>query len=116
MVELTVVPDSVTNPLGIEMTEDDINELILYQNYPNPFNSSTSIAFSISKKMPVNLKVYNGLGQFVETLADEELEAGSYSYSFIAQNLPAGIYYYILQSGSEIQTRRMVLMRDVRKM
>ena len=111
LVELTIETDSTIIPTGIEITKNDTEYFMLYQNYPNPFNSSTNIAFSISKKMPVNLKVYNGLGQFVETLVNEELTAGSYSFSFIAQDLPAGIYYYILQSGSAIQTRRMVLMK-----
>lgn len=83
----------------------------LAQNYPNPFNPTTEIAFSISKQMPVNLEVYNVQGQSVETVVNEELSAGSYSYSFNARNLPSGVYYCKLQSGNEIQTRKMVLLK-----
>jgi len=109
--ELTIVQGSATNTIINERNDNAATVFLLYQNYPNPFNSTTEIAFSISKKMHINLKVYNGQGQNVETLVDEKLAAGSYSFSFIAQNLPAGIYYYILQSGNEIQTRKMVLMK-----
>jgi len=109
--ELTIVQGSATNTTINERNDNAATVFLLYQNYPNPFNSTTEIAFSISKKMHINLKVYNGQGQNVETLVDEKLAAGSYSFSFIAQNLPAGIYYYILQSGNEIQTRKMVLMK-----
>ena len=109
--ELTIVQGLATNTIINERNDNAATVFLLYQNYPNPFNSTTEIAFSISKKMHINLKVYNGQGQIVETLVDEKLAAGSYGFSFIAQNLPAGIYYYILQSGNKIQTRKMVLMK-----
>ena len=109
--ELTIVPNSITSPASNETKDNAASDFILYQNYPNPFNPTTKIAFSISKRMHINLKVYNGQGQFVETMVDEELTAGSYSYSFNAHNLPSGVYYYILQSGNEIQTRKMILMK-----
>ncbi len=83
----------------------------LVQNYPNPFNPTTKIEFSISRNMQVSLEVYNVQGQFIESVVNEKLSAGSYHYTFNAQDLPAGVYYYKLQSGEEVQTRKMVLMK-----
>ncbi len=87
------------------------SDITLHQNFPNPFNPKTEIAFSVDKNMHVNLNVYNAQGQLVETVLNEALSAGSYTYSFHAQNLPSGVYYYKLQSENDVQTRKMILMK-----
>lgn len=83
----------------------------LNQNYPNPFNPTTEIAFSIPERMQVNLEIYNAQGQLVETMVNGQLSAGAHSYTFNAENLPSGVYYYKLQSGNDVQTRKMILMK-----
>jgi hypothetical protein len=57
------------------------------------------------------LKVYDILGNEVATLVDEYLEAGNYEVEFFADGLTSGIYFYTLQSGSFIQTKKLVLIK-----
>jgi hypothetical protein len=105
-------------------------EFILYQNYPNPFNSSTKIGFSVPSGRDlvkngrissasgggfVNLIVYDVLGNEVATLVNEELSAGEYEVEFSPESsikYPAsGIYFYQLNAGGLIQTKKMVFLR-----
>lgn len=83
----------------------------LLQNYPNPFNPSTKISWHTSAGSHQTLKIYNILGTEVATLVDEYKPAGSYEVDFDASNLSSGIYLYRLQSGSEIITRKMTLVK-----
>jgi hypothetical protein len=86
-------------------------DFTLHQNYPNPFNPSTKIRFVIPKSSFVNLNVYNVLGKQVATLAREEKPAGNYEVEFSGTDLPSGVYFYKLQTGSFIQTKKMILLR-----
>lgn len=86
-------------------------EYILSQNYPNPFNPSTKIKYEIPEISFVNIKVYDVLGSEVVTLINEEQTVGSYEVEFDASNLPSGIYFYRLQAGSFVETKKMVLMK-----
>jgi hypothetical protein len=86
-------------------------EFTLSQNYPNPFNPSTNIKFTIPKASLVGIKVYNKLGQEIETLVNEEKRAGTYKLTWNAVNLPSGVYFYRLQAGSFIETKKMVLLK-----
>jgi len=90
----------------------------LAQNYPNPFNPSTKIRFSIPsvtlsgvEGSRVQLKVYDVLGNDVATVVNEEKPAGNYEVNFNASQLSSGIYFYKLQAGSFIQTRKMILIK-----
>ena len=83
----------------------------LSQNYPNPFNPSTSIDFSIIKSSHVILKVFNTLGQEVASPVNSNLPEGNYSINFNAANLPSGIYYYSLTTGSYKATKKMILVK-----
>ncbi len=96
----------------------------LSQNYPNPFNPITKIRYSIptpSASSPlakgrnevgfVSLKVYDILGNEVATLVNEEQQAGVYEVGFNPNGLASGIYFYKLQSGSFVQTRKMTLLK-----
>ncbi len=84
---------------------------VLHQNYPNPFNPSTKIGFKVQGSGLVSLKVFDVLGGEVATLVNEDLNAGSYATKFDAVNLASGVYYYTLQAGSLIQTKKMLLVR-----
>ncbi|HDZ58432.1 MAG TPA: T9SS type A sorting domain-containing protein, partial [Ignavibacteriales bacterium] len=88
----------------------------LFQNYPNPFNPSTTIKFSIpfvetGHAPSVQLKVYDVLGNEVAILLNEEKSAGTYQVNFDASNLASGVYFYRLQAGGFIQTKRMLVMK-----
>jgi hypothetical protein len=83
----------------------------LSQNYPNPFNPTTAISYSIRAGGWVSLKVYDVLGREVAELVNEYKPAGSYRVSFEGSTLSSGLYLYRLQSGNQIMTRKMMLMK-----
>jgi len=91
-------------------------KFLLGQNYPNPFNPTTTIRFTIpfnvkSETSKVSLKIYDVLGNEVATLIDEDKSARSYEVEFIANGLPSGIYFYKLQAGSFVETKKMILQK-----
>lgn len=94
-----------------EKIEDIPTEIQLNQNYPNPFNPSTNISYSIPNNSKVLLKVFNSLGQEVATLVDGDQTAGAYSVTWDASSVSSGVYFYQLVSGSEVQTRKMILIK-----
>jgi len=83
----------------------------LGQNYPNPFNPSTIIKYSVPELSKVKLTVYNLLGEEVTTLVDGEKIAGNYSVQFNANLLSSGVYFYRLQAGNFIETKKMILLK-----
>jgi|GEM_PF-228667 len=107
-------------------------EFKLEQNYPNPFNPTTIISFTIpnvtlsassraesrDEGSRVQLKVYDVLGNEVATLVDEYKPAGMYNVQFTMHNLPAGrqgltsgVYFYRLQAGDFVESKKMILLR-----
>jgi hypothetical protein len=88
-----------------------VQSFILSQNYPNPFNPVTNIKYTISGRQFVTLQVYDVLGNKVITLVNEEKSSGSYELDFNASNYPSGIYFYRLQAGDYVETKKMVLMK-----
>jgi hypothetical protein len=87
------------------------NSLTLLQNYPNPFNPSTTISFQIPNSSFVNLKVYDILGNEVATLINEVKPAGTYEVKFDAADLSSGIYFYTINAGTFVETKKMILMK-----
>ena len=83
----------------------------LEQNYPNPFNPTTNITYVLPKTENVSLKVYDVLGREVATLVNEVKPAGAYTVPFNASNLASGVYFYKLQAGSFVQTKKMMLVK-----
>ena len=83
----------------------------LQQNYPNPFNPSTNIRYSIPQSSNVVIKVFDILGNEIETLVNEEKPVGSYEVDFNASELSSGIYFYKLQAGEFIQTKKMIILK-----
>ncbi|MEN8192064.1 MAG: T9SS type A sorting domain-containing protein, partial [Bacteroidota bacterium] len=86
-------------------------EFSLGQNYPNPFNPSTKIKYSIPNRTQVTLKVFDVLGSEIITLVNKEQTAGYYAIEFDASNLTSGIYFYRVQAGQFVETKKMILLR-----
>ncbi|WP_337872968.1 T9SS type A sorting domain-containing protein [Ignavibacterium sp.] len=95
----------------IEVEVSPVSAFSLSQNYPNPFNPSTIISWQSPISGWQTLKVYDMLGNEVAALVDEFKPAGSYNAEFTANNLSSGIYYYKLQIGSFVETKKMMLMK-----
>ena len=124
--------DGILNSWSLQITldspndiedENDLtpNDFVLHQNYPNPFNPSTIISFYLPERSDVTLKVYNILGSEVATLLSEEKSAGSHNVTFNTGGLSGGIssggvyasgvYFYRLQAGSFVETKKMILLK-----
>ena len=93
-----------------------INEIIpesykLSQNYPNPFNPKTNIKFDLPKASNIKLIVYDALGREVTTLVNEELKAGSYQVDWDGSGYPSGVYFYRLEVGNFVETKKMLLIK-----
>uniref|UniRef100_A0A7V2ZI98 T9SS type A sorting domain-containing protein n=1 Tax=Ignavibacterium album TaxID=591197 RepID=A0A7V2ZI98_9BACT len=84
---------------------------VLGQNYPNPFNPTTKISWQSPVGSHQTLKVYDLLGNEVETLIDEYKEPGRYEVEFNANNIASGVYFYKLQAGVFTEVKKMILMR-----
>ncbi len=82
----------------------------LEQNFPNPFNPSTTIRYHLPRESRVRLEVFNLLGERVSVLVDQMRQAGTYAVRFDATNLPSGVYFYRLQTGTSFQVKKLVLM------
>ncbi|UCH66837.1 MAG: T9SS type A sorting domain-containing protein [Ignavibacterium sp.] len=110
-------PNSIT-----DYGNNIVDEFNLAQNYPNPFNPVTKIKFTIPPQLNpllggdyrgglVTLKVYDVLGNEIATLVNEQKPAGIYEVEFDATNLTSGIYFYSLQAGGYVETKKMVLIK-----
>ena len=83
----------------------------LYQNYPNPFNPVTTIKYQIPEQGLVTIKIYNSLGEGIETLVNEFQSEGLHSVDFEASGLTSGIYFYQLKTANNILARKMILLQ-----
>ena len=105
---------SVTGDMGITSIEDD-NKIsmtfMLNQNYPNPFNPTTTIKYQLLENNFISVKVYDVLGGEIASLVNEKKAAGSYEVNFDASNLASGVYFYKLQAGKYLETKKMVLLK-----
>ncbi len=84
---------------------------VLTQSCPNPFESSTIIRYVLPNACKVALKIYNSLGQEVETLVSDKEPAGVYTVEWSPENLPNGIYFYSLSAGDFTITKKTALLR-----
>jgi arabinogalactan endo-1,4-beta-galactosidase len=111
--------DSIAS--GTETDEDHYYSFNLYQNYPNPFNPKTIIQYSIPNPDFVKLIVYDLLGNEIVRLVNEYKNTGTYSVEFDGKNFPSGVstrggyasgvYFYRIQSGNFIDTKKLILLR-----
>jgi len=99
-------------PTGVAQDDFSIPDVFgLTQNYPNPFNALTRISFKIPETMPVNLTLYDLLGRQVQVLVDRKMQAGTHQILFDGSWLPSGLYFYRLQAGSRIATKKLTLLK-----
>ena len=83
----------------------------LSQNYPNPFNPSTTIKYELPRASLVSLKVYDILGREISVLVNEKKDAGVHEVKFDGSELASGVYFYRIQAGDYVATKKLVLMK-----
>ena len=86
-------------------------DFALQQNFPNPFNPSTKIKYSVPHSSNVVIKVFDILGNEIETLVSEQKAIGTFEITWYAEQLPSGIYFFRLKAGDFIETKKMVLLK-----
>ncbi|MEW5799182.1 MAG: phospholipase D-like domain-containing protein [Bacteroidota bacterium] len=86
-------------------------EFALAQNFPNPFNPATTINFSIAAHEKTRLTIFDLLGREVATLVNQELNSGHYTVQWNASTLASGVYFYRLEAGNFIQTKKLLLQK-----
>jgi len=97
---------------GIPAISNEVpNKFSLSQNYPNPFNPTTKISFDIPKQGFVSLKVFDVLGREMETLVNQQMNAGTYSMDFNGSKIVSGVYFYRLQSSEFTDVKKLVLIK-----
>jgi hypothetical protein len=101
-------PDPVAIDWPIQGTPTQFS---LNQNYPNPFNPITKIDYELPITNYVNLSIFNLLGQKVATLVDKKQPAGSYQLQWDASDFASGLYYYRIEAGNFIKTRKMIYLK-----
>ena len=110
--EITITNEKITSLVVVgKMTEDQPVSYQLYQNYPNPFNPGTQIKYSVPQTSQIQIKVFDVLGNEIETLVNEEKPTGTYELTWNAAALPSGIYFYRIQAGSFVNTKKMILLK-----
>lgn len=97
-------------PLGLPQ------KIELQQNYPNPFNLSTTISYSLPTRSDVALNIYNILGQKIRLLIQQAQPAGIYQVTWNGRYddnrvAPSGIYFYRLETVSDVLVKKMVLLK-----
>ena len=100
--------------LNVEISIDDPIipiEFILEQNYPNPFGFETSIKFALPQPTHVRLRIYNVIGQLVETLVEKHMSAGEHPIYWDAKDRSSGIYFYRLETDYCTLTKKMLLIK-----
>ena len=71
----------------------------------------TLIRYALPASSRVSLTVFNGIGQIVATLVNGEQAAGSYEVQFDGSGVASGIYFYRLQAGNFVETKKMLLVK-----
>jgi len=122
----TIVADDIANgfkPIMVDVYDNDwlnaiqeegnyqLTDFFLMQNYPNPFNAVTKITYSLSRAGFTSLIVYDAVGREIKTLVNKNQSAGQYSISFDGMGLSSGVYYYKLESGNFVETKKMLMIK-----
>ena len=106
------VSSFLTAYLGVSLTSSEVPKVFaLMQNYPNPFNPSTIISYQLPTSSVVSLKVLDVLGREIATLVNDRQNPGNHSVRFSASNLSSGVYYYRLQAGTYIETKKLTVIK-----
>ncbi|GAJ14885.1 unnamed protein product, partial [marine sediment metagenome] len=113
-IENVGLPDLLyENIISSEINDDQFkkpNKFSLLKNFPNPFTKVTNFKFLISEDNFVELKIYNSMGEIIETILSRKLKKGFYNIKWDAQSYTSGIYYYHLRISNISQTNKLIIL------
>lgn len=104
-------PVKIELPTRVDKENLFVTNFKLYQNYPNPFNPNTTITFSVLEASQVKITVYSVTGELVMELVDRYMPTGNHGFTFVADDLPSGIYLYQMTAGDFSDVKKMTLLR-----
>ncbi|RLD57597.1 MAG: hypothetical protein DRI97_05005 [Bacteroidetes bacterium] len=107
--EFTIDNICPSRNVGVDDLYDENKKVSLGQNFPNPFSSHTVIPFGVTETTDITLIVYDQLGREVAVLADAAFGPGDYELNWDASTVTKGIYFYQLRTGTDTQTRKMLV-------
>lgn len=87
---------------------DSPKDYSLEQNYPNPFSLQTTITYTIPEKSEVIFRIYDKNSRLMDEIDEGMKQKGSYRFSYQAENLSSGIYFYQLITSKSVTTRKMI--------
>ncbi len=96
------------NTMSIDEIEDYVS---VSQNYPNPFSAVTNIQFTLERPDQVSIKVFDVRGTLITVLADENYTQGVHTIQWDASAMPAGYYFYTLQTNTGVITKKALIIR-----
>ena len=111
IIEYNLANYKLNTPTDVAIEQKENVTYRLFQNYPNPFNPSTKINYTVPKSGFVTIKVYDLLGREVTTLVNENKPVGNYNVEFNAGKLVSGVYFYRMNAGDFVQTKKLILLK-----
>ena len=92
-------------------SDDNLPRTVEIANYPNPFNPSTTISVSLDKASPIQVQVFNSIGQKVQTLVQSQLSSGIHEFRFDGSNLSSGMYLVVVSTPEIREVHKMMLIK-----
>jgi hypothetical protein len=119
MLNEVLILETAAGQIAVVDSIEDVNdegmqvarEFALFPSFPNPFNAETTLRFSLASQEPVDLNIYNALGQLVTVLESGTLPAGEYSYRWNASQMSSGLYIAILSTPEFRAQQKMMLIK-----
>jgi photosystem II stability/assembly factor-like uncharacterized protein len=109
---LRMIKEKLYNLKGKSTKVEIPIQFSLSQNYPNPFNPTTTIKYALPQSVKVSIKIYDILGRLVKTLVNNEFkDAGYYDVTFDGSNFASGVYFYRIEAGKFVQSKKMVIVK-----
>ncbi len=101
---------SVIYSTNVQVIYSRPTQFAVFQNFPNPFTSTTTITYDIAEPNRTTVRIYDILGRLITTLADEVEAPKTYTLTFNASKLAAGVYFYKVSSGGHTAVKKMILL------
>lgn len=98
-----------TGVYDVESGSEEDNGCYLSQNRPNPTNGETMIDFAIVENAFVTIDLYNSLGVKVKNITSDDYQAGSYTLTFSVDNLPQGLYFYVMNANGFVDSKTLIV-------